>query len=301
MIDKPCVLNLIDAILSSGQSLLQTVLYIRKQNIPRKIYNLLAEVSSLPSDSKSKYSFGPVDTKRLAAFQIVSRIARNPILGSINRHQKFLKILFKQPQDLPTYIKNFQWDAMLSVMNIKQIRSADFVLEKSIEILRNLAESDHFHQYMFHAFTIFNQVLIVEPLLTLKQIDSFEIFVSQLLNGIKYFKYATNLHIQFRRFYNICLTYHSLSILIVRICVPFFVEICSTLDNRVLAATLNELLIKTIDIAKKKQLIKDELRNIPEFAYYATSTLREYKNITSENYGVDPPGRIYSFFAKFFN
>ncbi|EAY17318.1 hypothetical protein TVAG_266810 [Trichomonas vaginalis G3] len=298
--EKPVVLNLLDSLISAEKTNTDSLIYLHKENLHKKIYQELGELVNSPSDSNHPFLFGPVDSKRYAFYQLITKMARSATLGQIYRHEKFLDVIFRQPDILPNYIKNYKWYAICSTYKPNMIQNAIPIIEKSIEIIQSIYLSDRFHSFFAYAFSFFNQNLMTFPQLVLSLIENPELFLEKIMKGVLKFRSCTNMHYHFRKFYEIMLNFKKFSIYLVNNYVPVFIRISSVQKNRILAASFNELLLKTIEMARSKSYLKEELRKIPEFPVYATTKLREYKDAVSDNYGEEPPNKIYQFIAKFF-
>lgn len=301
VVQKPAIFNIFESILTAEQTPAATLVYFKTEKLQDKIYDNLKELEELPSDSGEDANvFGLNDSRRLALLQITVKCSLNTTLMFAFKNDKLTTVIAAQPKNLPHYIKTAKWSAIRHTAVQRMPNNLSNLIPEALQNIREIKDAKHIRGY--HAFSIMfiNHMLVHEPQLTIDSLSPIEKFLDDVIEGILHFPNSTNLHSAFRAFVDIALHAKGLAEIVCPKYMPIFIKNSTGRPNKVLSATLNDLAMKMIDMGRQSKTIKESLRPVTDFPVFATTELVEYRNIIKENYGVDPPSRLYKFFAKFF-
>ena len=293
--------NLLDSLITSEQTSGATLIYFKTEKLNEKMHDILKNMIDKPSDSpENSLYFGRIDSQRLGLFQLIIKSCTNPSLMPIFKYDKLTSVVAAQPKNLPSYIKSVQWSAIKNTISPRSASNLRELIPLALELVRGIKDSDHIKSYHASALMVINNILLNDPQGTIDSISPIEQFLDDAINGVLKFPNSTNYHSAFRAFVDISLHAKGLAEVVCPKYMPIFIKYSSGRKNKVLAATFNDLALKMIDMGRQTPSIKESLRKVEDFPVFATGELLEYRNIILNNYGLDPPSRIYTFFAKFF-
>lgn len=241
--------------------------------------------------------FDPVYDKLVCLYQLIGKCASNSILAKAFKTNDVVDVLLNEIQNAPDFVRNARWGAINSVVCTGVAVECLKLIPGALQIITE--PFTHLRAFRVSALDFLTQMMEIAPMTYELLLQSS--VLQTMCTVLVQFPNSSILHGSFRKFVEIGLKNEVFAIKMVSVYTPLFVDQASGRSNRVLSATLFNIMQMFDATSQYRPAIRAVLREIPEYSVFMKKECQPYMTIINTPYGGSAVNSIMSVFKGLFD
>ena len=295
--NNPSVFNFFTTIVSDDEKYEKTQKWLKDFGFCEYILRELQSMDFAYEAKTNNPYLDPVYDLAHCLYQLIAKCAANKILEKDFKSTNVVQVLSKEIKDAPVYVRNSQWAAITACVCSDNVVECLKLVPEALQLITEPFE--HLKSFRVSALEFLTQMMTLAPLAYELLLNSS--ILQSMCTVLVQFPNSSILQGAFRKFVEVGLKNDIFAVKMVGVYTPLFIDQATGRNNRVLSATLFEVIKMFQNASTFRPSIKNVLKEVPEYNAFIKQEYQPYMNIIDNPYGGSPLNSVINVFKSLFD